>query len=144
MGLVLGPKNSMPGLDGHPYELYHMAECVLISSMTCVLKKKSLPGSPKVLCGAPPSNQQPAASQTARQPDVTCRNQPASQPDSQPACQPACQPASLPATRPTKSRHLFHYVSANQYFCTTIHLCTNRHLRLYYKSLLLYYRSFMY
>ena len=25
MGLVLGPKDSMPGLDGHPYELYHVA-----------------------------------------------------------------------------------------------------------------------
>ena len=25
MGLVLGPKDSMPGLDGHPYELYHIA-----------------------------------------------------------------------------------------------------------------------
>ena len=24
-GLVLAPSNSMPGLDGHPYELYHVA-----------------------------------------------------------------------------------------------------------------------
>ena len=25
LGQVLVPKNSMPGLDGHPYELYHAA-----------------------------------------------------------------------------------------------------------------------
>ena len=25
MGIILGPKDSMPGLSGHPYEVYHVA-----------------------------------------------------------------------------------------------------------------------
>ena len=40
---------------------------------------------------------------------------------------------------------LYVYVcTTNQYLCTTNHLCTNGHLRVYYKSILLYYRPCMY